>query len=314
MAYETAGASGVNDLLDKLRVFALAQGWTVDFNGARTDVTGNAVLISKAGLRYGFLTQIGGGNTDTPADFIGAFQYPGPYSGSNPHAQASASVATYCNNMPGPFAAYHFFAGTNKAGDSYLHVVVEAQPGSFRHFGVGVIDKLGAITNGAYNYGSRWNYSTNWVNSLVGYHNVPWDSLENSSVNGNRGTAIRCDGDAISPRYGVFNSSDSGLSSLTRIHGGPLAGPTIGLSRPPSTLTGRTILLPAIASIQRPSGFFTFLGAAPDLRFANITNLLPGELITLGPDTWKVFPVIRKNGVSGQENSGTLGYAYRVVP
>lgn len=321
MAYETASASSVNDLLDKLRVFALAQGWTVDFFGARGAGTAGsqALLLSKSSLCYGFFTDTSVATGDDPGSFFGCAQYPGPYnSGQLPTSQTNISAITWANNMVGPFQAYHFFAGVNEAGQSYLHVVVEVQPGSFRHIGIGVINKMGAITTGAYNYGGRWNYQAYpnyWINSVNYQHTIPWDSIESNSW---RGTTIRCDSDSISPKYGYFNQSMS-VGTYARVYGGifyisaseyQFAG---GLARGPSTLTGRAVLIPIFGAVHRPGDNYSMLGGPPDIRFVNIRNLLPGELIALGPDSWKVFPILRKNGASGLGNSGEWGYAYRVI-
>lgn len=43
MAYETGALTGVNDLLDKLKVFVQANGWTVN-----SHTTGSILQISKA--------------------------------------------------------------------------------------------------------------------------------------------------------------------------------------------------------------------------------------------------------------------------
>lgn len=312
MAYETAGASNVDDLLDKLRIFAIAQGWAVDFNGARTDTVGRALLINKAGVRFGFLTITTGGNADDPRDFFGVFQYPGPYNaGQLPTAQDGASAVSYSNKMPGPFGAYHFFAGANESGQSYLHIVVEAQAGSFRHIGAGVINKQGAVTTGAYTHASRWNFNANYVNDFSNRHSMPWDSTENVSASAPYSTSIRADSDALSPRYFQLNASGIASQALGGFWSGYGAS---GMAPGVSSLTGRAILLPIFAYGRRPGGFYSILGGPPDLRFVDMANLLPGDLVALGPDTWKVFPIIRKSGAPGQENSRTWGYAYRVVP
>lgn len=314
MAYETAGASGVNDLLGKLRIFAIAQGWAVDYNGTRGDLLGNALLINKGGIYFAFVTRVGGADTTDPADRFGVYQYPGPYSsGAAPEAQAGASAITFANNMPGPFQAYHFFAGTNTAGQSYLHAVVEAQPGSFRHIGAGVINKLGAVTTGAYTHASRWRYDTGFVNSINAGQALPWDSMQGYTQALGYGVVVRCDADALSPNYAVANNSEAaGTRLFCGIFG---TEATAGLAlQTPSTLTGRAILLPIFAGVERPLGFYSLIGGPPDLRFVNMENLQPGELISMGPDSWRVFPIIRKNGAPGLSNSGPWGYAYRVVP
>ena len=313
MAYETASASSVNDLIDKLRIFALANGWTVDFNGSSGLGTGIAVLLHKGGVYVGFATNTATGTSEDPGPRVLTYYYTGPYSsGSGPLAQAGHSGTTDTNNMPGPFQAYHFFAS-----GTYLHVVVEVAPGSFRHFGVGVLEKAGSVTTGVYAHGSFWNYATVYVSSfLSSFNSMPFDDQAYNNVA--KSTVIRCDSDAISPRHGrvVDSASGSVCGGYRRSSAGTNSAAYVsGLAHfGPSALTGRAPLLPLFCSVFRPSGNLSIIGAPPDLRAVRIDNIAPGELITLGPDDWKVFPAIRKNGVSGQENSNAYGYAYRVVP
>ena len=51
-------------------------------------------------------------------------------------------------------------------------------------------------------------------------------------------------------------------------------------------------------------------------RYMRIGNNDPEQVITLGPDRWKVFPFLRKNasvpdGGSVIDHSGTFGWAIR---
>ncbi len=327
MPYDTGTATDVNDLLSKLRVFALAQGWSVDYNAARTDHTGQAVLLNKGGMRCGVFTRTnvsGQGSTTDPAPYMGPALYPGPYNSAQAaHAQTGISRFAYANNLPGPFVAYHLFAGVNRAGESYMHAVVEVTSGSFRHFGFGTINRAGAVTNGSYAYGNRWHWGSGTLNDTTStQHEYPWDARSSTSNAFNndsglfsRGTIIRADGDTVSPRYAILSSTGSNLGAAeARGDGGYANGNQAdGLRVGVSALTGRSVLLPLFVSVIRPGGLYSVLGAPPDIRFVDMTNLIPGASFALGADTWRAFPLIRKNGVSGQENSATLGYAYRVA-
>ena len=67
MAYETGTATSPQDLLDKFRIFAAAQGWTV--NRWTAEDSGQALCISKNGNYFNFnsttsqTVRINGGNT-----------------------------------------------------------------------------------------------------------------------------------------------------------------------------------------------------------------------------------------------------------
>lgn len=317
MAFETGGSSGVVDLLDKVRVFALGLGWSVDFSGSpATGVTAvNVLALSKDGVCVMFLADTAAGGGTDPGHYFGAMTYPGPFvSATDKRNQAGATPITWANKMPGPFQAYYLF-GTG----TYLHLVVEAQPGSFRHIGAGVIAKAGVVNSGAYAFGGRWYYDANYVNSIAsGYHSIPWDSSR--SQNGWIGTVVRADKDGGGPANCSIVDASSQTGALLGgwagfVNSGDHAGPVVHslMRQGPSSLTGRSPLIPAPVAVFRPSGFVSLVGAAPDVRFVRIDNLTPGEAVTLGADTWRVFPIVRKNGLVGQENSGVFGYAYRVV-
>ncbi len=316
MAYETAGASSVNDLIDKLRIFAVANGWTLDFNGVSGLGSGVAVLLHKGSVYVGFATDTSAGaDTNDPGPRVHTYYFTGAYSGgAGPLAQAGHSGTSNTNNMTGPFGAYHFFADRD-----YLHVVVETTPGSFRHFGVGVLEKAGAVTTATYAYGTAWHWGSSRIGNILEAHHVLPFNDHGTSIPG-AGTVIRADSDSISPRHvrvsdttGVNGSACGGfIRYYTSEH---RAAPIAGLALlTPSALTGRAPLLPLFCSVSRPSGNLSIIGAPYDMRFVRVDNMVAGELITLGPDSWKCFPVIRKNAVAGQENSQNFGYAYRVVP
>jgi len=79
-----------------------------------------------------------------------------------------------------------------------------------------------------------------------------------------------------------------------------------------SALTGRTQLWPLWCLGRRPSQLASPLGYPPDMRFIRLDYYNPKDILTLGTEKWKVFPVIRKNGALGEPNSGLYGYAYRI--
>lgn len=60
------------------------------------------------------------------------------------------------------------------------------------------------------------------------------------------------------------------------------------------------------------------VGSVPDLRFVNIKNMSPQQEITLGDDTWKVFPQLRQadwlNGLTElMPSSGYYGLAFKKI-
>lgn len=312
MGYQTGVASSVSDLLSTIRTFAVAEGWTANTSVAsRSDGTaGECFNITKGTVVGAFYSQTSGATASDPGNFMGTYTYPS-YSGGNGNmAQANPSAKILTNGMgAGPFVAYHLFGHTN-----HIHCVVETISGVFKHFGLGMVEKLGTVTTGVYNYGSRWNYGSTTIDTPgASGHGIPFDGSESTSRLG-QSLSIRVDSDAISPRYfdpltsatsrvacGWRNSTDSMLNG-------------IGQDMAPSSLTGRAILFPFMLSGSRGSGLYSPLGYVPDVRFVRMDNFTPGQSLTIASDTWRVFPVIRKGPVSGDAQSNNWGYAYLQRP
>lgn len=315
MPYETGASTGVTDLLDKLRVFAIANGWTQNFFGSRTSGSGTALQLTKGTQYVTFLADTAAGSASDPGPYFGAYAHNAYSAGNGTENQAQRSASCYTNAMTGPFVAYHFMTGAERGCD-YLYVVVESASGIYKHAGVCKLVSLGALNTGMCAHAARWSYSTTSDaigDPLSSGHSWPFDSRESVNRHGS-GTQIRADCDGISPRwYDGFASSFG-----NRIGGGPrnvsgqrgtIVGPAAAGA---SALTGRTILLPAWVSLERAANLSSPAGYPPHLRYVKLDYLNPGDVLTLGSDEWKLFPVIRKNGTAGQVNSGTFGLAYKV--
>ena len=304
MAYETGTATNLADLLTKLQAFATAQGWTIHFAGARTSGTGNALQLSKAGHAATFFS-----DTATPATpFLGVYAHDAYSAGNGTENQANGSAKCQTNRMSGPFQAYHFFAG-----NTYLYVVVETTAGVFKHAGTGVLIKFGAFNTGAFAYGCNWNYNatSNIIsNEQDPSHAVPFDSLEDASP---WGTAFRADSDGFVPRWFL----SAGGTSTHEFWGGIRPTGASGFNRmlnvahSPSEFTQRAALQPCLLGAVR-SGNVSLVGYPPAVRWVNMTPFAPGDLLTIGGQQWKVFPVIRKNGVVGEPDSASYGYAFQL--
>ncbi len=310
MSYQTGAANDAADLLDKLRLFATANGWTQDFWGNRTAATGKALSLHKSALYATFFSQTSGGYAEDPAPFIGVRGHTGYLADANPDTQTDASAITWSNYLPGPYVAYHFFSGAN-----YLHVVVETTAGTFKHFGTGTLVTQGVVTSGQYVYAARWYYSnpSHLNNPDSYYHGLPFDD-QNWTYALQNGTYVRADFGGITPRWHFSRSGDAAGDELKcgyRIDASPQ---DLLNDAGHSTLTGRAPLWPLWCAVKRGSGYWSDIGYPPDMRFVRIDSLNDGESLTLGTDTWKVFPVHRKNGPIGAPNSGTYGFAFRVVP
>lgn len=89
----------------------------------------------------------------------------------------------------------------------------------------------------------------------------------------------------------------------------------------PSSWNSESTLLPLRAYKERPSYKSSLVADLVNARIFRIDNMAPGDILTLGPDQWKVYPWHRKNilvrdgGIStGVNHSGTFGWAIRYEP
>jgi hypothetical protein len=304
MAYETGTATGEQDLLDKLRIFAIAQGWTVNRYGTRADdASGKELYLTKGGKYVVVLTTATGGNSVNPVPIMCLIPVTG-YSAGNYNVQPGYPGSfTATNNIPGPYVAYHFFADVD-----YIHVVIEVTGGSFRHFGFGTMEKFGAYTGGEYVYAQNWRYSDT---STTNNPNSSWNAIpfDNIGTNANYvSTYVRADIDGNTNKW--WSSVQFGSS---RIFGGFVSGTLENLRLcSPNAFNGLSILSKLWQLVQRPGGvLWSPLGAPKDIRYIDITNYTPGQEFSIGPDTWKVFPVIVKNGAANTPNSNAYGLAFR---
>lgn len=84
----------------------------------------------------------------------------------------------------------------------------------------------------------------------------------------------------------------------------------------PNRWNSEAVLLPIRGWKVRPENKITLTLDLEHARWTRVDNYEPGQLISIGPDRWKIFPCYRKNaaardGGTGIDHSGTLGWAVR---
>lgn len=311
MGTQAGSASSPDDFLDKLRSFAIAEGWTVHAWGDRTDgITGKHLTLSKGGVAGTFASDF-----DTFAQPMLVVMGHDAYNGAlNPMLQANRSIGSPTNDVTGPFQAHNLFGGTGASGP-YLHAVIETQPGLFRHLGLGMINKLGAVSTGVYAHGTWHELGVSWRNDpWAPYHRYPFDDYGywiGGGAYGGAGTAIRADADAQTWRYA--SDSPSGNTARCGYRHQAAGNASYAMEIGNSEVNGITPLRPVIVDARRTGNFFSPLGYVPDVRFVHLRGIAIRQILTRGADQWMVFPVVRKNGPGGEQNSGDFGMAYRIV-
>jgi len=221
----------------------------------------------------------------------------------------------------GPFVQHTFMSGS---APDYTHVIIEESSGVFRHFSFGELDKVGTWTGGEYVVGHKWvengSADDDFMNTS---HSILWDGLYTFD-NDECGTVhVESLPDQVaSGKWGVIYGNRTGAGNDTAavarvdLVGGVRDGPltTLG-SVPASSINGFVPLIPIpifYKNVTPAPDDWRLLGFVPDARVINITNFNPGDEITVGGDTWKVFPWVRKRFLQDNtQESGNAGIAYK---
>lgn len=329
MAYQTGTSTGPNDLLDKLRAFAVTQGWTQNRDAAAGN--GREVCLSKGGAFFNLRSYV---NENVVCNGVGvAGRYGILLNGSDgfnagnawdrqpgyPLRKDTVGGDQGHANMPlpiffGPFPSYHLFAPTADC----IYCEVEVTAGTFQRLGFGRLSLFNAGAPG----GGRFFYATGgmhpgtgataseWLgvdvdNSSWALELVPFRAADYATNN------TRLAGSFVRTQFGAFN----GWAGSARIEaqsqmsfscqgGGVHDKVLIGLA--PSPRNGIAVMSPNVVSINIADEFLQPVGVVPGMRYLDMTLYQPQDEFTLGADVWKVFPWYRKGGTL----SGPRGIAY----
>lgn len=219
--------------------------------------------------------------------------------------------------------------------DTYAHVVVETADSYFTHFGFGILDKLGDWTGGEYAYGHK-KYHAQVPVAIRGAASVLLDGLcKDNDPSGQTdrelfAATVHAEGlpnEGGSSKWAVHMgdqaSGDLGTDRATnaRIHfcggfrGGPIARPFGWFNA-----NSEKALVPMypIGSFywDRTDDSARFMGWAKDVRGVNMRYFVGGQELTVGSDTWTVFPTwFKATGPFGTtlNTSAWQGIAYKKV-
>ncbi|EPK1092040.1 TPA: hypothetical protein ACKRRJ_000817 [Pseudomonas aeruginosa] len=306
MAYFTGTANNPSDLLGKLRTHAETLGWVTDRASASEWLCHNAdgYWSFNAGSNQWQLA----GNTGFDNGLAWNAQ-PGSSVQNNPYSSKETTIAQL---SAGPFTRYHLFATA-----AYLHLHVEIAAGQFRPVMIGSLNKRGvAYTGGQYVCGS-FIYSpgqaltNNWSSH-------PFDGYHIRYSGG--GSVLRLDSldGGPSPEWLPFDYT----TNVSRRVVGPGRGnyssqyhPDVGLiDASANELNSSTNVVPCAIYAFGAQQRSRYIGEAPDFSLCRMDFLAPGDSITIGTDTWRVFPLLQRGTANDFGNTSALvGYAFRVV-
>ena len=337
MAYQTGSATDLGDLLSKLDIFMVANGWTQDdFDDGATTAAQGFAQWNKNSMHVGLKWVANLPNNMSIHQALGnaGAVFPGAHTDDSGNGYNSAFGADTsldderCVNDigDGPFVSYHFFE--QDASPAYVHVVVEISSETFRHFGWGELEKFNDWTGGEYCYGHFADESINSSGVDTGATTLFDGQNSVSSATGRRATTIHAEG---LPHQGVnekwlhhagavgaddvdFNDTAGETKRLAfgGFRAGPIAMP-MGQFRS-DLATGHIPMYPlAIFTRDFTNQFVYFLGNVPDIRGVDLFNFAAGQEVTIGSDTWVLFPQVRRTEDNIVGRTYYSGIAYKKV-
>ncbi len=276
--YETGVASTPLDLLEKLETFAEAHGWTADI----TVTASSRVLWNNSGGQV-YMAVLAAATTWQTFGCLSVDT--GVAWNAQPGISGWSHTVTW---GAGPFVAYHFYVGDEDNND-YIHVIVEISAGVFRHWTAGQLVKRGSYTGGVYTDSIAISGTAARRNeSNSSEHRYICDARCDT----NRGGHIWVDYDSKVDNWQRVEEASSFTTTKCagsfRTNGLIDALVSIGYTR----WAERTMLWPLEYFANRQSSLRSPIGRIPHMRACNMTNLAPGDIITVGGETWQAFPPI----------------------
>lgn len=338
MAYETGSATDLGDLLSKLDIFMVANGWIQDdFDDGVSVSTEGFAQWHKNSMHVGVKWKADAPNNMSIHQALGngGAVFPGAHTddsgngfnsafGTDAQLDDERCVSIIGN---GPFASYHIFE--NDASPAYVHVVVEISSETFRHFGWGEMNKFNDWTGGEYCYGHFADTSTN-SSAVDTAAYVPFDGIQAASNTlAKRNATIHAEGLAhqgVNEKWLIHMGGTASLDSADRLDtageikrvtfGGQRGGPVAyALSEFRSDVaTGHIPMHPwSIFLRDFTLNNIYFIGDIPDIRGVDMFNFTAGQEVTVGSDVWIFFPQVRRTEDNIVGRTYYAGTAYKKV-
>jgi hypothetical protein len=309
--YATGAPTSLSDMLNSLATFAISAGWTVDHNGA-VGASDYYLAVHKDSCYLGYYVP----NT---AAIFGTLQLQlwgaTGYAGATlPSAQAGAPAnpTTLFPPPVGPYTAHHFFS-TATGGVDYLHLLLEYSSGNFLHLHGGCLNPIGGATPATYTAATYWSGLSGGTSSAdgapSGTSNWTPFSAESAGGAGYRSLQLRVTVDSVARWF------FGGATSPARLIGPIKSGSrnVNAFARTPNSFNQLVPFIPLSIYVERAVGnIFSYIGDVIDMRWCTLANNSAKDEITIGSDTWKLFPVISKQPFgSPTAATNNYGFAFR---
>ena len=266
---------------------------------------------------YQYTTGLGAGNYNS-----GGGTVPYDQDGDSGQGAASTSDATIATlrhaeigNTPVQYWCF--------TGDTYAHIVVEISTGVYTHFGFGVLEKFNDWTGGEYCYGQKYNGGAGSNVSTQAGDSFILDELLNVATSG---ASLHLEGMKDSPTGGkwalyvgpltTFGNDRQGTpKARIHVHGG-MRGGIHSMNFGQFRGSAQTGLIPGyplvtiyrdhnISGSSSTSGAISILGQMKDVRGVHLFHFAPAQEVTIGADTWVLFPTRKKYPGSGAATNTT---------
>lgn len=270
MAYQTGTVTSTSDLASVITNFAVANGWTL-----------NSGVLNK-GNAYIRLQVISTSELRIDAARNGNFSPP----------DISPNYSRIFNTTWPSMATYHIVAFDNP---DTVWCTINFDVIKFQHIGFGMIEKYGTWNGGQWFHAQHTNVSqddlvTSFVDGGVHLYSpiatecaLFWGSSMNAATvyYDNGPSKIECD-----LRGYVWEPPPSQIG--VQIYMPQIVGPIHKTN--PNVFNGQTVLTPFTPFLKGADGYFMPIGRIGHLRWVKLQNYDPGDVITIGPEKWKVFP------------------------
>jgi hypothetical protein len=290
MAFQTGTASSFINLLDALRLFATANGWT---QNQWTAVGADQWLsLQKGGIYANFLAEAD--NTDLW--IMGALGYSGS-AAWNAQPATMSQQPRMSTSLQGAIAwpvMYWFF---QHSSPNSIEVVIRYQPTKYQWLMFGDITKYGTWIGGEYYAGA---YSGRNSPTLVAFDTQQGNAqapvlFHTSGPAGGsqqryRGSNLHAEIDSNVWWSDAWNDVTSGNYVAASQHCWPL------VNRSLSAFNGLMTLTPLELYAQRPDSHYSPLGRVEHVRYANVLNHNAADIIDIGGQKWMLFPWLEKGG------------------
>lgn len=341
VGFYSGTSTGPNDLIDKLRLAAIAESWTV--NAFSAVGAGYRLHIQKTAsdsteMYFNLRSAIDEYGTTITMDNINSASYKHTgllvngstgydvgesWDKQTGYLSNSDSNSFACSMTPMSVSAipsYYFFF----VGDS-VHIVVEVTSGKFQMLSFGMLNKdgAGAYTGGMYFTGTitsmyglaDWLVSAN-VNQLTPRYFSPATGTGGTASTFPAHGAVYVDVDSVAAWRQCRDYNGFHQSLFSCVSGGYGAWYNISTQRgfcscfygiSPSFYNAMAPMAPCYTFLKRTDLNYSLAGWPDGVRHLNVTNYSPAQELTYGAEKWLVFP---NSGIDKTPDYPYAGFAF----